>query len=182
MPRSFLQRSRPAGFRGDASGFTLMELIVVTAIIGTMSMAVYPVFKGALDSIKREGAIDDLVATLRFAQSSAINEGVEHRVYLDPDSSEYWIARREFTQDGEDSFKPVVNVSGDVHLLPRGLLFDKRKLKARQDRSAKNAFYISFFPSGARDEAVIALTVDGRRGEGYELSTKGKITRIDVSE
>ena len=58
----------------------------------------------------------------------------------------------------------------------------KLHVYARQDRATNNAYYISFFPSGARDEALIAIKLEGRPREGYELSTKGKITRIDVSE
>lgn len=180
VPQKMKQSSYPARFRGSASGFTLMELIVVTTILATMSMAVYPAFHGALDSIKREGAIDNLVATLQFAQSSAINEGVEYRVYLDPDSNSFWIARRELTQTDEGRITPVLIVSGDVQVLPSDLRFER--LKARRDRSFENAYYVSFYPSGARDEALIPITVDGKRYKGYELSTKGKITRIDVKE
>lgn len=58
---------------GNNSGFTLVELLVVLAILALALTVVPPSLTGAIDSARFNSTQRDLVSALRYARSRAVN-------------------------------------------------------------------------------------------------------------
>ena len=141
-----------AAVNGDSrsrAGFTLLELMVVMTLIAVLSLAVTPVFRGSFSSIRADHAMRDLFAAMKSAQSGAVTEAVEHRVYVDLKQSGYWLAHAARTKRGEVRYEPLPGRAGEVVELPDTVQLERPR--ARQGRDGE--YYFSFFPSGACDVA-----------------------------
>ena len=69
--------------RNLKSGFTLIELIIVIALIGVMTIIVMPSFRGDKLAQARQAQVDQLNLLLATAQYSAITSGKINRVIFD---------------------------------------------------------------------------------------------------
>jgi prepilin-type N-terminal cleavage/methylation domain-containing protein len=84
-------------------GVTLVELVVIMAIIGILAVAIIPQFQGALNSVRLRTAKEKLIDDLYFAHNYAITE---HRLV--------WFG----INQGDNSYSyGVYNVSGGDSLL-----------------------------------------------------------------
>jgi len=61
-------------------GFTLIEIIVVLAIIGIIIVASYPSILNTLETRSLEGAAREILTTLETARYLAVNEKIPYRV------------------------------------------------------------------------------------------------------
>ena len=136
-------RPRAESF-GEAAGFTLMELIVVMTLLAIMSLTVAPIFRGSLSGARADHSMRDLYAAMKSAQARAVTEGVEHRIYLEPDENWYWPAHAVYSPEGEVGFEPLPGRSGEVVELPRNLEMEKPEARPGRD---KGTYYFSFYPS-----------------------------------
>ena len=66
----------------DASGFSLIELVMVMAITGVLSVLAVPRFFQASD-LEARGFLDESLGAIRFAQKRAVSTGCDIRVALD---------------------------------------------------------------------------------------------------
>ncbi len=64
------------------SGFTLIELMVTTVIIGIISSMAVPHFQVAYERLKLRSAMRDMSSTLRLARSTAISTKEQYGVYF----------------------------------------------------------------------------------------------------
>ena len=71
-------------------GFTLTELIVILAIVGTLAWLAYPKM-AAIDEIKLDAAARRLSADLRYAQGLAISRRVMHGILFEPPQGRYTV-------------------------------------------------------------------------------------------
>lgn len=158
-----------------ATGFTLIELIVVMTIIALLTAAVVPIYQGSLTRIQEDRATRDFVAYLKYAQERAITDGTEYRFYLQEESRQYWIMRLQSVEDGEKVFTDPDEGPVEVKGLPEGVTFERPKARYDKDREAH---FVSFYGSGACDYATITMkTADG---DDLELETKGRLGRFEV--
>ena len=110
-------------------GITLMELIIVMAIIALGAVLMVPNIAGWIPNYRLRTATRDVVSTLRVAQMKAVARNVDHRVTFVPGEGSFFIMRR--TTAGVNNWVRIT-VSDEVaagqcdakQSLPSGVQFD----------------------------------------------------------
>lgn len=88
-----------------AKGFTLIELMIVVAVIGIMTMITAPNLMSGLPTYRIKAAVRDCTSQLRNARSIAIKDKRDVTVSFDPDKDFYVIDGRKFPFTGSLSDK-----------------------------------------------------------------------------
>ena len=70
--------------RGHSAGFTLLEMLVVLAIIAAASLLAMAAFNGGMRGMQLRSSARDIAAQLRFARAVAISTGEPQDVVIDP--------------------------------------------------------------------------------------------------
>ena len=70
--------------RGHAAGFTLLEMLVVLAIIAAASLVAMAAFSGGMRGMQLKSSAKEIAAQLRFARAVAISSGEPQDVVIDP--------------------------------------------------------------------------------------------------
>src|SRR5215218_707219 len=79
-----VQRRRP--------GFSLLEVIVVMAILLMISAACYPTLKSSYGYFKLNGGIDSVRAAWAQARAHAIEQGRPYRFSVEPNGTHFRVA------------------------------------------------------------------------------------------
>lgn len=155
--------------RRAASGFTLIELILVMTLLAIMSLTVTPVFRGSFSGVRADHSMRDLLSAMKGAQSGAITQAVEHRVYFEPEENRYWVARAIVSEEGGIEYAIVDSRDGRIIQLPRDLAMERPKARRGEE---SGTYYIAFYPSGACDIArlTVALADDSRSVYAFETT------------
>lgn len=123
-------------------GLTLVEAIVVVALIAVGIAATAFAVSGSLDSQRIEAAGRDLVAALRYTRGKAIVARAPKALELDVEARTYQAPERE----------PVE--------LPRGM--EMRLLTAAMEQTGETSGRIRFYPDGSSTGGRIKLVRGGR--------------------
>jgi prepilin-type N-terminal cleavage/methylation domain-containing protein len=67
----------------NTHGFTMVEVMIVLLILGTISAIAIPSIRSNLDEIKIDGAAREVVSVFHYCQSLAIKEGIAYEVNFD---------------------------------------------------------------------------------------------------
>lgn len=78
----------------DAFGFSLLELIVVLAILAMATALVVPQRRVAMDGAAVESAAIQLASRLRLARAETIADSQDKTVTLDLDKKTYWLGEQ----------------------------------------------------------------------------------------
>jgi len=66
--------------RRRARGYTLVEVVLVMTVVAIVVAVARPLLGSSLGEAALSAAVEETVAAVQFAQSSAVNEGRDHRV------------------------------------------------------------------------------------------------------
>ena len=75
--------------RGHSAGFTLLEMLVVLAIIAAASLLAMAAFNGGMRGMQLRSSAKDIAAQLRFARAVAISTGEPQDVVIDPQARQW---------------------------------------------------------------------------------------------
>ena len=177
------------------SGFTLIELMVVLALIGIMTAMIIPEMRGSYEDALLRSTSRKLVNVLSVAYSRAVTVHQSHRVRLDKITRRYSIERRVPQTHGQSSFAPVRDLPGgegdmdariSIELRQPGNDFsdapDQDLLPAARDEmsSRDRNETITFYPDGTADAHEIRL--EDRQGFRLVLRINPTTARVQIVE
>ncbi len=139
--------------RRTTSGFTLIELVLVLAIIAVTMLAVAPTLGGFVRGRGPVTTAGQFVAVAHWARTQAVAEGTTFRLNMDTRGGKWWL-----TMDNGISFVNIDSSFGAVFNVPEGVRMesDARKVDANQ--------VIEFDSSGRVDPALVKF-IGSRGGE-----------------
>jgi len=123
-----------------SEGFTLMELIVVLAILVAVAALAAPSFSRTVASARLRSAASDVRTSLARARALAVASARERTVAFD-------LSRGEFGVDNEA-----------VRILPETIRLGA--VLPGEERQGRGNVRVRFFPDGSGDEAEISVTAE----------------------
>jgi len=73
--------------------FTLVEILIVVVVVGTIAVAAMPSISETLDSMKATALAREIATDMRYAQTLALKTGVRHRVSFSAPGQAYAVRR-----------------------------------------------------------------------------------------
>lgn len=184
----------PAGKR--FVGFSLIELMVVVALIGIMTALIVPEMRGTYEDALLRSTSRELVGVCSLASSRAVSLNQLLRVRLDKRTGHYAIEQKVRDRKGGSAFIPVRDVPFGEGQLDTRIAIEIRKpgegeSRAESDRAvgvnrpeelrnADREEAIAFYPDGTADPGEILL--QDRGGFRLVLRVNPVTARIRVVE
>lgn len=151
-----LEKAAP-DFRRGQRGFTLLELVVVLALLGLLMGLVLPQMQRVISRQRERANLRQMTSVLRLARSQATTSRQRIRVFVNKETGRYWMERS--NRKGALTGMRL----GDVHLV-------------WQDASRRQG-YIAFYGDGSSSGGKLAM-VDSA-GRNYTLEVEiitGKVS------
>lgn len=126
-----------------SAGFTLLELLLVLAILGLVAALVLPALRRPPDNLRLEAASRTLASALRLSRAQAIARNTDVVLTIHAD-------RRMF----ESSAGSAIQLDHEISV---------EMIFAAPERRGRAAGAIRFFPDGTSSGGEIVLTLDKRR-------------------
>lgn len=156
-----------------AGGFTLLELVLVLAVLATLAGVTVLNLSGFGSARELDDSADRLATALRLARAEAANQGRRIRIKPDSESGELHVLwePEPLTRPGEYRNYPNTWRSylpgGSVRVVGSRLTGESRyrsqwSLRAWQDGSDDRLEPVTFYPDGTSDSASLELERDGR--------------------
>ena len=137
-------------------GYTLLELLVVLAIIGAAGLIVLPQAGKGLETFRLKATTRQVASVFRYARTLAVAERRVSVVGLDLSRAEYWLAVAAPDRPGE-----VVRAT---YTLPRSVRVLARPLGEARSRERGVVRFV-FFPRGGAYGGQVWL--EGEKGRRY---------------
>ncbi len=151
-------------------GFTLLELLLVLALIGLITGVIMPRLDGSLSGIKLRSAANKVVAMLRYARSRTAAEQLPYRVVFD-------------RKRGRVLFEAVEDEEGSVgrgkrksYQLPEEV--EIADLHIPGESSGRNMAGFVFDPRGSCSGGEVVLT-SGRQSFRIKLDRITGLVEVD---
>ncbi len=160
-----IARTAETGCDGrPAAGYTLVELLVVLAILGLITAIALPMFANALPGAELKAAARNLGADMRLARSRAIAGNRDVALSVDLPERRYAVSG-----EGPERWLPE-EITIDV-LTARSELEGEDALRPRRAR-------IRFFPDGSSTGGRVSLS---RGGRTYHVGVDWLTGRVKVA-
>jgi prepilin-type N-terminal cleavage/methylation domain-containing protein len=131
------------------TGFTLIEILLVVAIIGILALIMIPTFSSHEDEQKLTMATTELVDGLRYARSEAISSGNNHQVIINKAINEFKLI---------DSTNPKNLIYHPASKKDYSVSFSDSSPFSGVDIAGTNTMSITFYANGLTDaDAKICL-------------------------
>ncbi len=149
----------------NKSGFTLLEVLVVVAMLGVLAGITFPRIGGVQTKFALRGAVNAFMSTHSLARATALRQGGLTELHIDPTNNLFWVeVDTSFTGSGVmDTVGFVVDLAEQRVTLSSTqtlLCFDGRGLPSSAAGGATSGTIVAF---AREDEAdTIRTTVLGK--------------------
>ena len=150
------------GAASGARGFSLLEMVLVLALVALASLLAAAAMTGGFDGMRLRSAAKEVAAQLRFTRAQAIATGEPQRFTLDP-AAHRWTAPK--SRSGE---------------LPRQLGLSV--VAAREVQPAAGEGAIVFFADGASTGGRVRLALDDAAWDVDVAWLTGEVRAAPVAE
>ena len=147
--------------RARQSGFTLIELVAVVALIGIALGVISLSFSKSMNSAKVQAASRDLVAALRYTRGQAIVKNRQAALDLDMQNNTY-----------QAPGKPLVKLPQDMRMT---------LLTADSEQTGASSGRIRFFADGASTGGHVSIFAGQREWRVNVNWLTGQVTREEVA-
>jgi type II secretion system protein H len=138
-----------------ARAFTLIELLIVLALIGVMVAVSAPTLSHFIRGRTQDSEVKRFLALTRYGQSRAVSEGIPMMLWIDPKAGTYGLQQETGYTDGDKK-------AGDYEI-GRDLKIDVVRsvvIGQQPAHTAKNLPAIRFLPDGGIDPtSVTGVTI-----------------------
>ena len=141
-------------------GVTLLELLIVIALMALVAGIVIPMFGGPVPTSELRASARQLAAGLRLARSEAVSERRETFLLLD-------VAGKRFKVDRD----------GQVHALPSRI--ELKLFTAQNDLVSDTVGSIRFFPDGGSNGGRITVAAGSRKFDVDVDWLTGRVAILD---
>jgi type II secretion system protein H len=164
-------------------GFSLIELMVVLALIGIMAAMIIPEMKGTYEDALLRSTARRLVDVFNVASSRAVTVNQLHRVRIDRKTGRYLVERPAHEGEGKSGFVPMADLPGGEGKLDTRISIEIRRgdesgsskpeqeaplISEEDSRRPNKGETIAFYPDGTADPGEIIL----RDREGFRLGLR----------
>ncbi len=153
------------------TGFTLIEILLVVAIIGILALVMIPTFTSHEDEQKLTMAATELIDGMRYARSEAIRTGSTFRVEIDHDGDRFMVTDLSGPA-GQTVYHPVSKK-------PYSVDFTASMIYSGVDINGSGTINIDFSAQGLADaDRVITLMYGSFSTKIKVESSSGRITSL----
>jgi type II secretion system protein H len=176
-------------------GFTLIELMVVVALVGILSALIIPEMRGSFQDALLRSTSRELVNAFHLAYSRSVSLNQTHRVRLVPAEGKY-VLERAVRKAGEPvRFVPLNEILGGQGTLDTRITVDLHKTAEKSEasesqsgrekepedtRGSPREEFITFYPDGTADGMDIVL--EDQDGFRLGLRVNPVTARVHVLE
>jgi prepilin-type N-terminal cleavage/methylation domain-containing protein len=172
-----LRAGRKRRRRSNRSGFTLIELALVAAIILSLIALSTPLFRKTISYLALQEASFNISKLINYAQERAvIDNDKNYKIALYVKNGQYRFL--EFYTDADTKKaveRPLSGRFGKLYRLPRGVTFIPPDTELKKERTD-----LFFYPDGHCSKATIDLF--NAQGGHYQILTKGFGGLVEVKE
>ncbi len=154
------------------NGFTLIEIILVMAILVVIAGLTLPSFRSTYNILQLKEESQDMAFLMRYAQSRSITKNVIVRLVLNDDLTQYWLEdeNKGAENSAEGSFQRFSGRLGRDFEIKKGIIIEI------------TANTVEFYPDGTIDKRRIFLcdalnkcfTVSTEEQRGHVIVLDGK--------
>lgn len=173
-------------------GFTLVEMLVVLAIISLMLAVAAPSFKNFSDKQKLQTAGDAMRSLAHYARDTAMADGEPYMIVFDFGRQTFWLSKASALEYGDLSMSAYLGAYGPegesmtpeqmVAERAHGILGEKRETDAVVSIDRVDVEREGAIASGALDYEYIQFNADGTAEPAsvYLLNNQNQAAVVDV--
>ena len=145
------------GYVLDEKAFTLIEMVVVTALISILLVVAIPRLDGGFFSDDADDTSKWIIANVRHLKEKAVNDQRIYFLNVSFDAQRLWVTHAEASETEMDT------ALEEGHAVPNDIAMD-HVAHSETQRFSSGTVPIAFYPQGYSDKAVIRMkTNDGER-------------------
>lgn len=158
---------------GHDNGFTLLELIVVIALLGIMLVFTVPRFHETLFLDKTKTASRWIIGKIQTLKEAALRNQKQYTLHINLDTEQFW------ETDAAMSTEELENAALNAASLPGGLKIADIEYPVR-GKITSGQTDITFYKNGTSDKVLIHLQ-DGDEYESYLVEPfLSEVTRYEI--